>query len=161
MHPARLAAIQSTSSPVPPSPPVYPQGEVRPREDDSPEAGGSGSGEPSAKRAKVEKLAFGQMYNEIDWMSLHPEPITLAVQLPAHPEKPEWKLDGSVIDINDVPVNTLFSTVRDRIKRALEAELPISRMRIEYNGKVMNNQSSLASLNIGEGDMVVMSLKKK
>lgn len=139
------------------------QGQVRPREEDgagaAPSANGSAD-EPSAKRAKVEKLAFG-LYNEIDWMSLHPEPITLAVQLPSHPEKPEWKLNGSVLSIPDVPVNTLFSTVRDRIKRALEAELPISRMRIEYNGTIMNNQSSLASLNIGDGDMVTMSLKKK
>ena len=108
----------------------------------------------------MDKLEFG-LYSETDWQNLHPEPITLSVQLPVYDEKPEWKLNGSVIEIPNVPVTTLFSTVRDRIKKTLEAELPISRMRIEYNGKVMNNQSSLASLNIGEGDMVVMSLKKK
>jgi splicing factor 3A subunit 1 len=133
------------------------QGTTRPREDES----AAGAGEPAGKRAKVEKLAFGQLYNEIDWMSLHPDPITLSVQLPANSEKPEWKLDGSIVDVEQVPVITLFSTVRERIKRTLDADLPISRMRIEYNGKVMNNQSSLASVNIGEGDMVVLTLKKK
>lgn len=155
IHPARLAAIQQTAPPQP----DHQGGQTRPREE---EATGDQqqNQQPSAKRAKVDKLEFG-LYNEIDWQSLHPEPITLSVQLPIYPEKPEWKLNGSVIDIPDVPVTTLFSTVRDRIKKVLDAELPISRMRIEYNGKVMNNQSSLASLNIGEGDMVVMSLKKK
>lgn len=168
-----MAAMQhpgddGSSSPAPP------QGQVRPREDEPDlaaaygftageggSASASGSGEPAPKRAKVEKPAFGQLYNEIDWMSLHPEPITLAVQLPVFAEKPEWKLDGSVLDLPSVPVNTPFAAIRDRIKRALEAELPISRMRIEYEGKVMNNQSSLASVNIGDGDMVVLSLKKK
>ena len=153
IHPARLAAIQS-SGPPPISDQQATQGQTRPREEETP------SDQPTTKRAKVEKLEFG-LYNEVDWQSLHPEPITLSVQLPIYPEKPEWKLNGSVIDIPDVPVTTLFSTIRDRIKKTLDAELPISRMRIEYNGKVMNNQSSLASLNIGEGDMVVMSLKKK
>jgi splicing factor 3A subunit 1 len=129
---------------------------TRPREEDP-----SPSPAPAQKRQKVEKLAFGQMYNEIDWMSLHPEPITLCVQLPLNSEKPEWKLDGSVINIENVPVNTLFSTIRERIKRTLDADLPISRMRIEYGGKVMNNQNSLASVNIGEGDLVSMTLKKK
>lgn len=156
IHPARLAAIQQTAPP--PLPDQQAGGQTRPREEET--AGAHQQQQPSAKRAKVDKLEFG-LYNEIDWQSLHPEPITLSVQLPIYPEKPEWKLNGSVIDIPDVPVTTLFSTVRDRIKKALDAELPISRMRIEYNGKVMNNQSSLASLNIGEGDMVVMSLKKK
>jgi splicing factor 3A subunit 1 len=132
-----------------------PPSNTRPREEEVP------TDAPAIKRAKVEKLAFGQLYNEIDWMSLHPDPITLSVQLPANSEKPEWKLDGSVIDVAQVPVNTLFSTIRERIKRTLDADLPISRMRIEYNGKVMNNQSSLASVNIGEGDMVVLTLKKK
>ena len=32
-------------------------------------------------------------------MSLHPDPITIAVQLPSMPEKPEWKLDGSIIAV--------------------------------------------------------------
>jgi len=120
---------------------------------------------PVAKRPKtiVEKLAFGQLYNEIDWMSLNPHPISINVQLPTSTEKPEWinKLNGSIISIEDVAVNTPFSAIRERIKRALDADLPISRMRIEYEGRVMNNASSLASVNIGEGDLVSMTLKKK
>jgi splicing factor 3A subunit 1 len=138
----------------PPSAPT----QTRPREEEIPEA-------PAAKRPKtiVEKLAFGQLYNEIDWMSLNPTPITLNVQLPTSTEKPEWtnKLNGSILAIEDVAVNTPFSAIRERIKRALDADLPISRMRIEYEGRVMNNASSLASVNIGEGDLVTMTLKKK
>ena len=94
-------------------------------------------------------------------MSLHPDPITVSVQLPAMPEKPEWKLDGSVISIPDLPVNTLFSTLRERIKRVVDADLPISRLRLDYNGKVMTNNATMASVNLDEGDMLVLVVRKK
>jgi splicing factor 3A subunit 1 len=94
-------------------------------------------------------------------MSLHPDPIILAVQLPDMPEKPEWKLNGAVISVPDLPVNTLFSTVRERIKRIVDADLPVSRLRLDYQGKIMNNSSTLASVNLDDGDLLVMSVKKK
>lgn len=152
IHPSRVAAM------APPPPPSNTN--TRPREEDSqPQL------QESVKRQKVvvEKLAFGQLYNEIDWLSLNPHPITLQVQLPISNEKPEWTqiLNGSIISLEDVPVNTLFSSIREKIRSALNADLPISRMRIEYEGRVMNNGSSLASVNIGEGDLVSMTLKKK
>jgi len=144
---------------APPPPTTAPQGNVRPREEEQPQ-----ELEPSKRqRVVVEKLAFGQLYNEIDWMSLNPHPITIQVQLPTSTEKPEWAsiLNGSILPLEGVPVNTPFSSIRERIKSALGADLPISRMRIEYEGRVMNNGSSLASVNIGEGDLVSMTLKKK
>ena len=94
-------------------------------------------------------------------MSLHPDPIAISVQLPNMPDKPEWKLDGSVISIPDLPVNTLFSTVRERIKRIVDADLPISRLRLDYGQKVMSNASTMASVNLDEGDMLVLSVRKK
>lgn len=94
-------------------------------------------------------------------MSLHPTPITLTVQLPAYPEKPEWKLDGSVITIPDVPVSTLFSNLRERIKATVGADLPISRLRLDFMGKVMNNGATLASVNIDEGDVIYLNVRKK
>lgn len=124
----------------------------------APDAGDSGR---ALKRARVDKLPGGQMYSEIDWMSLHPDPITVSVQLPAMADKPEWKLDGSVLAVPSVAVNTTFGTLRERIKQALDADLPVSRLRLDYGGKVMNNSASLASVNLGEGDVVVMAVKKK
>ncbi|TXT07320.1 hypothetical protein VHUM_03490 [Vanrija humicola] len=129
-------------------------GQVRPAPDD-------GGADRAFKRQRVAKLPGGQLYSEIDWMSLHPEPISLSVQLPTMPDKPEWKLDGSIITVSDLPVNTLFSTLRERIKRTLDADLPISRLRIDYNGKVMSNGASLASVNLDDGDTVVMGVRKK
>ncbi|EJT45664.1 pre-mRNA splicing factor [Trichosporon asahii var. asahii CBS 2479] len=124
-----------------------------PDDDDAPQ--------PRLKKSRVDKLPNGQLYSEIDWMSLHPEPIALQVQLPSMADKPEWKLDGRTIIVPDLPVNLTFGNLRDRIKRAVDADLPVSRLRLDYNGKVMNNASSLASVNLDEGDVVVLSVRKK
>jgi splicing factor 3A subunit 1 len=77
------------------------------------------------------------------------------------PDKPEWKMDGSVISIEDLPVATLFSTLRQRIKRAVDADLPISRIKLDYNGKTMNNKATMASVNLDDGEMIVMSIRAK
>lgn len=118
-------------------------------------------GAPPPKRLRVDKLPNGQLYSEIDWMSLHPAPIAISVQLADMPDKPEWKLNGNVITVPDVHVGTTFGNLRERIKQAVGADLPVSRIRIDYNGKVMNNSHTLASVNLGEGDVVHMSVRKK
>ncbi|ORX36927.1 Pre-mRNA splicing factor PRP21 like protein-domain-containing protein [Kockovaella imperatae] len=146
VHPSRMAQMG-------PGGPVA--GQVHPREDEAPKE------RPVFKRPKIEKLPYGQLYSEIDWMSLHPDPIMISVQLPSMPEKPEWKLDGSVISVPDLPVNTLFSTLRERIKRVVDADLPISRLRLDYNGKVMTNNATMASVNLDEDDTLVLSVRKK
>lgn len=51
--------------------------------------------------------------------------------------------------------------MRDRIKRAVDADLPISRLQIQYEGKVMSNATTLAGVNIGEGDLIGLVVKKK
>lgn len=97
-------------------------------------------------------------------MSLNPHPITLSIQLPLFPSKPEWSLLGQTIPLSEITVNLPFGALRERIKRALGAgagDLPISRMQLSYEGRVMNNSATLAGSNIGEGDVVHLALKKK
>lgn len=98
---------------------------------------------------------------EADWIKLHPDPISISVQLPNMPEKPEWKLNGSIITIADLTLSTLVSTLRDRIASIVEAPLPISRMRLDYGPKVLSNASTLASVNMDEADMIALTIRKK
>ncbi|WVQ82269.1 hypothetical protein IAT38_004397 [Cryptococcus sp. DSM 104549] len=154
IHPARLAAINAAGGSAPGSPsPVA--GQVHGRD------GEDGGDRPAVKRPKIEKLPYGQLYTESDWINLHPDPISISVQLPDMPDKPEWKLNGSIITIPDLTAKTLFSTVRERIKRIVDSDVPISRMRLDYGPKVMSNASTLASVNLDDGDMITLVLKKK
>ncbi|KXN82509.1 Splicing factor 3A subunit 1 [Leucoagaricus sp. SymC.cos] len=130
-------------------------------------ADGDGSGTPGgedlippAKRQRVAKLPGGTLYPEEHWIEMHPYPISLQVQLPNDPSKPEWKLDGSVVTIPDLAMNLLISTLRERIRAVTGSALPASRMRISYQGKMLTNSSTLGSFNLEDEDMLVLSVSE-
>jgi splicing factor 3A subunit 1 len=80
------------------------------------------------------------------------------VQLPDDPSKPEWKLDGTIIMIPDLPLNLLVSTLRDRILQHTGSTLSTSRIRLAYAGKMLTNKDSIASFNLEDEDLLVLSV---
>lgn len=78
--------------------------------------------------------------------------------------KPEWKLDGKIVTIQDVPLNLLVSTLRERILQHIESTANVGRVRLSYAGKMLTNKSAIASYNMEDEELVVMTLgdaKKK
>jgi len=116
---------------------------------------------PPAKRQRVAKLPGGNLYREEDWIEMHPYPISLQVQLPHDSTKPEWKLDGGVVLVPDLPMNLLISTLRDRIRNVTGSALPASRMRISYQGKMLTNSSTLGHYNLEDEDILVLSISEQ
>jgi splicing factor 3A subunit 1 len=166
MHPARLAALTAAGS-LPPSQ----TGTVRSADEME------GLEAPPAKRQKIPKLPGGQFYPEADWINMHPvcdapftcecssdlirvvqHSISLQIELPNDPSKPEWKLDGSVVTIPDLPLNLLVSTLRDRFIYHTQSAVPASRIRLSYAGKMLTNASSIASYNLEDEDLLVLSV---
>jgi splicing factor 3A subunit 1 len=120
--------------------------------------------QPAIKRQKIAKLPGGALYPEADWIGMHPYTISLTVQLPNDPSKPEWKLDGQTITVSDLPLTLLVSTLRDRINQVLGSSLTLSKVRISYAGKMLTNTSTIASHNLEDEDLVTLSItasKKK
>lgn len=120
--------------------------------------------QPQIKRQKIAKLPGGALYPEADWISMHPYTISLNIQLPNEPSKPEWKVDGKMLTISDLPLMLLVSTLRERFIQATGSTLPASKMRISYMGKMLTNSSTIASYNLEDEDIVVLSVsagKKK
>ncbi|KIK59653.1 hypothetical protein GYMLUDRAFT_201006 [Collybiopsis luxurians FD-317 M1] len=119
---------------------------------------------PPAKRQKVNKIPGSQIYSEEDWIGMHPHPISLQVQLPTDNTKAEWKLDGRIVTIPDLPLNLLVSTLRERILQHIGSTVNVSRIRLSYAGKMLTNKSTIASYNMEDEELVVMTLgdtKKK
>jgi splicing factor 3A subunit 1 len=85
-------------------------------------------------------------------------PISLQVQLPDDPSKSEWKFDGSVVTIPDLPLTLLVSTLRDRILQHTGSSVPTSRMRLSYAGKMLTNRNSIASYNLEDEDLLVLTV---
>lgn len=79
--------------------------------------------------------------------------------MPDDPSKPEWKLDGSVVTIPDLPLNLLVSTLRDRILQHTGSAVAASKIRISYMGKMLTNSTTIASYNLEDEDLLVFGVR--
>ncbi|KZT59751.1 hypothetical protein CALCODRAFT_493254, partial [Calocera cornea HHB12733] len=145
MHPSRLAALSAT-----------PGGSATPTPDEAatpPEAE-----QPPAKRQRIERYD-GHTYSEADWLAMHPEPISIQVQLPNAEDNPGWHFDGKVAEVPELPLTLLVSTLRDRIVQLLDSTCPVGRIRLTFQGKTLTNAQTMASYNLEDGDMLYLSVR--
>ncbi|KAI0747909.1 Pre-mRNA splicing factor PRP21 like protein-domain-containing protein [Daedaleopsis nitida] len=152
MHPARAAAM---AAPVPTGTPPQ-AGMVRSADE---MMDGGADDVPPAKRQRVAKLPGGALYPEQDWVNMHPHPISLRVQLPNESSKPEWKFDGTVITIPELPLSLLVSTLRDRIIQHTGSTVGASKIRLSYAGKMLTNSQTIAVYNLEDEDLVVATVR--
>ncbi|KAF9562167.1 hypothetical protein CPC08DRAFT_688044 [Agrocybe pediades] len=152
MHPTRMAALAAANSVIQSAQ----AGMVRSADEME---NGSSDNLPPAKRQKIAKLPGGALYPEEDWVSLHPHPISLQIQMPVDSSKPEWKLEGQVVTIPDLPLTLLVSTLRGRILQHTGSTVSASHIRLSYMGKMLTNSSTLAAFNLEDEDMLVFSVR--
>ncbi|KAF8497079.1 Pre-mRNA splicing factor PRP21 like protein-domain-containing protein [Russula emetica] len=152
-QPPPPARVPPSNAPAVPSPGLA--GTVRPAD----QIEGEADDAPPTKRQRVAKLPGGQYYPEQDWINMHPHPISLQVQLPTDTSKPEWKLDGTIVTIPELPLNLLVSTLRDRIIAATGSALSAGRLLLSYNGKMLTNRNTIASYNLEDEDLLVLSVR--
>jgi splicing factor 3A subunit 1 len=86
-------------------------------------------------------------------------PISLQVQLPTDTSKPELKMDGTVVTIPELPLNLLVSTLRDRIIAVTGSALSAGKLILSYNGKMLTNRNTIASYNLEDEDLLVLSVR--
>lgn len=86
--------------------------------------------------------------------------MTIQIRLPTHSDKPEWKLDGKLIAIQDVPLTSLVSTLRDRIITQLDSKVPYSRIRLQMGNITLTNSKTLASYNVMDGEEILFELRE-
>ncbi|KAL8286882.1 hypothetical protein RQP46_003888 [Phenoliferia psychrophenolica] len=140
--------VANPGEPLPPAPASFSAG--RPA-DDGPD------GEPSAKRQRVPDRVDGTYYPEEEWLASHPNPITIMIQLPDYPAKPEWGCNGTIIAIDQVPLTLLVGGLRDRI--TMKCGLPIGKQKLMFKSRILANSTTLASLNFDEGDEITVQIK--
>ena len=73
--------------------------------------------------------------------------------------KPDWKLNGSVVTLQEIPVTHLVSTLRDTVVRHMGSSMPLSRILLHFEGKMLANSNTLALYNIEDEDMLVLSIR--
>jgi splicing factor 3A subunit 1 len=77
------------------------------------------------------------------------------------PTLPEYKLTGETIRIEDLPLTTLVSTLKNRIADKVGMPYGKQKLSVSSTGTVMNNSKSLAFYNFEQGSVVVLGLKDK
>lgn len=125
------------------------------------------------------------LFQEADWIAAHPYPAAINIQLPSNVAgKPE--LDGSLyvlrflssrhiptlcsfnlhvppssITLPPLGLRTTIGELRSKIQEATKTSVPLSKMRLDLEGgKVLNNKSTLAELNLAAGDTLLLAVKK-
>ena len=86
--------------------------------------------------------------------------MTIHIRLPTYGDKPEWKLDGTLVSIQDVPLTALVSTLRDRITGQLDSKVPYSRIRLQMGNTTLTNSKTLASYNVMDGEEISFELRE-
>lgn len=79
--------------------------------------------------------------------------------MPEDKSKPEWKLDGSVVTISDLPMDLLVSTLRDRLLRHTGIGVTASWIRFSYDMKMLANKNTIASYNLEDEDLLILSVR--
>ncbi|GAA5991042.1 hypothetical protein JCM10908_006514 [Rhodotorula pacifica] len=149
-------ALPSTGAPAlaPPTPaPVAQPSDVSPN--GTRPAPDEADDEPSAKRARRDE---NQIVPEEEWLAKHPDPVKITVQLPDYPAKPAWGCKGQAVEL-EVPLTLLIGTVRDRI--AAMVGVPVGKQRYTYKDRLLANSSTLAALNLDNGDTLNLQIRDK
>ena len=81
------------------------------------------------------------------------------MQLPNDASRPEWKLDGSVVTVPELPLTLLVSTLRDRVIQHTGSTIGASKIRFSYGGKMLTNTHTIAVYNLEDEDLVVATVR--
>ncbi|KAF8830672.1 hypothetical protein HHX47_DHR2001155 [Lentinula edodes] len=101
------------------------------------------------KRQKMSKISGSQIYSEEECNAMHPVNYNI---------KPEWKFDGKIVTVPDLPFNLLASTLREGFIQHISSTVNVSRIRLLYAGKLITNNSTIASYNTEDKELVTLIL---
>lgn len=66
-----------------------------------------------------------------------------------------------MVALNELPLNTFVSTLRDRFLKATGSTLGAASMQIAYNGRILTNSQSIASYNLEDEDTITLVVREK
>ncbi|CAG8440518.1 3456_t:CDS:10 [Ambispora gerdemannii] len=114
---------------------------------------------PATKRQKLD--ASSGLIAEDVWLSNNKAAITIQIQCPSIPEKPEWKCHGQALLFSNIPLTTLVSAVKDKIATNLGFPAGRQKLTLGGNGVVMKNQVTLAYYNMEDGGVIGLQVKDR
>jgi splicing factor 3A subunit 1 len=112
--------------------------------------------EPSAKRSKTEDQLIPE---EEFYKTFGRGQVTITVQLPIVPEKPEWNLNGQAIPLT-LPITDPISVIKAKLSDLLGG-MPAGKQKLVYNEMFVKDSNSLGYYNMMKGSVVYLQLKER
>ncbi|KAI8088908.1 Pre-mRNA splicing factor PRP21 like protein-domain-containing protein [Halteromyces radiatus] len=88
-----------------------------------------------------------------------PTTIRLVIQTINYPEKPEWNLNGQTIELTDLPLTMMISTVKERITSQIG--MPYGKQKLSIQQTVMVNSKNLGFYGCTDGTVLTLGLKDR
>ncbi|CAF1083321.1 unnamed protein product [Rotaria sordida] len=112
--------------------------------------------EPAAKRSKTEDQLIPE---EEFYKTFGRGQVTITVQLPIVPEKPEWNLNGQAIPLT-LPIADPISVIKAKLSDLLGG-MPAGKQKLVYNEMFVKDSNSLGFYNMMKGSVVYLQLKER
>ncbi|CAF0939678.1 unnamed protein product [Adineta ricciae] len=112
--------------------------------------------EPAAKRTKTEDQL---MPEEEFYKRFGKGQVTITIQLPIVPEKPEWNLNGQAIPLT-LPITDPISVIKAKLSDLLGG-MPAGKQKLVYNEIFVKDSNSLGFYNMVKGSVVYLQLKER
>ena len=110
--------------------------------------------EPLSKRQRTED----NLIPEEEFIAKNPANVTIKVQVPNSNEKPEWKLNGQVLNLT-LPLKETISIVKTKIHE--QTQLPPGKQKLQLEGVFVKDSNSLAYYNVTNGAVLSLALKER
>ncbi|UJR14059.1 hypothetical protein I4U23_001056 [Adineta vaga] len=112
--------------------------------------------EPSAKRIKTEDQL---MPEEEFYRRFGKNQVTITIQLPIVPEKPEWNLNGQALPLT-LPITDPISVIKAKLSDLLGG-MPAGKQKLVYNDMFVKDSNSLGFYNMVKGSVVYLQMKER
>ncbi|KAI2809692.1 splicing factor 3a, subunit 1 [Blomia tropicalis] len=110
--------------------------------------------EPAFKKARTED----NLIPEEQFLQNNPPNVSIKIQVPHTNEKPEWRLNGQIINLT-LPYTDSLSVVKAKIHEL--TNMPPGKQKLQYEGVFVKDSNSLAFYNMPNGALVVLGLKER
>lgn len=110
--------------------------------------------EPPNKKLRSED----NLLPEADFLEMHSGPVSLQVQVPHNPDKPEWRLNGQMVSLN-VSLTDPVSALKSKLQE--ETGLPPAKQKLVYDGMFFKDNNSIAFYNLLSGTTVQLQIKER
>ena len=108
-----------------------------------------------AKRARTEEDCF---LPEEEYLRMHPGPVAFRVHCPQMSEKPEWHLNGQILNVS-LPVTDQVSVIKAKISSQID--MPIGKQKLQLGTVFLKDSHSLAHYNFSEESVVQLLVKER